>query len=155
MAAPIALKLPPQDPREVLYRRLENAPKEHAEALLAACDILQGLHDRGLLELAKGALGSSEKVLQIAVDAVNTPEAIGAIRRGIILAKLANTVDPALLEGLECAVPEGLAEAAKPKPMGVLSILKKLVSRDSRRVLVATVCILESLGKSLASAKTK
>ncbi len=155
MAAPIALKLPPQDPREALYRRLENAPKEHAEALLAACDILQGLHDRGLLELAKGALGSGEKVLQIAVDTANTPEAIGAIRRGIILAKLANTVDLTLLEGLERAVPEGLAEAAKPRPMGLFSILKKLVSRDSRRVLVATACLLESLGKSLASAKTK
>lgn len=155
MAAPIVLNLPPQDPREALYRRLENAPKEHAEALLAACDILQGLHDRGLLELAKGALGSSEKVLQIAVDAVNTPEAIGAIRRGIILAKLANTVDPGLLEGLERAVPEGLAEAARPRPMGVFSILKKLVSRDSRRVFVAAACILESLGKSLASAKVK
>jgi uncharacterized protein YjgD (DUF1641 family) len=155
MAEPILLKLPPQDPREALYHRLENAPKEHAEALLAACDILQGLHDRGLLELAKGALGSSDKVLQIAVDAVNTPEAIGAMRRGIILAKLANSVDPALLEGLERAVPEGLAEAAKPRPMGMFSILKKLLGRDSRRVLVAAACILESLGKSLASAKAK
>jgi hypothetical protein len=67
MAAPILLKLPEPDPREALYRRLENAPKEHAEALLAACDILQELHDKGLLEIAKGALGSGEKVLQILV----------------------------------------------------------------------------------------
>jgi uncharacterized protein YjgD (DUF1641 family) len=155
MAAPILLKVPPDDPREALYRRLENAPKEHAEALLAACDILQGLHDRGLLELAKGALGSSEKVLQIAVDAVNTPEAIGAIRRSLILAKLVNAVDLGLLEGLERAVPEGLAEAAKAEPMGFFSILRKLFSRDSFRVFVAAACILESLGKSLGSAKAK
>ena len=42
MAAPILLTLPPQDPREALYRQLENAPKEHAEALLAACATLVG-----------------------------------------------------------------------------------------------------------------
>jgi uncharacterized protein YjgD (DUF1641 family) len=155
MAAPIALNLPPPDPREALYCRLENAPKEHAEALLAACDVLQGLHDRGLLELVKGGLGSGEQVLQIAVDAINTPEAIGAMRRAVILAKLANTVDHALLEGLERAVPEGLAEAAKTEPMGIFSILKKLVSRDSRRVLVAAVCVLEAVGKSLGAAKGK
>ena len=45
MAEPILLKLPPRDPREALYQRLENAPHEHAEALLITYDILQGLHD--------------------------------------------------------------------------------------------------------------
>ena len=34
MAEPILLKLPLRDPREALYQRLENAPHEHAEALL-------------------------------------------------------------------------------------------------------------------------
>ena len=52
MAEPILFKLPPRDPREALYQRLENVPKEHVEALLAVCDILQGLYDRGILELA-------------------------------------------------------------------------------------------------------
>ncbi|MEA2539054.1 MAG: hypothetical protein QOH35_420, partial [Acidobacteriaceae bacterium] len=61
MAEPILLNLPPSDPRETLYKRLESAPHEHAEALLTTYDILQGLHDQGILELAKGALGSSEK----------------------------------------------------------------------------------------------
>jgi hypothetical protein len=30
----------------------ENAPLEHAEALLAAYEVLQGLHDRGVFETA-------------------------------------------------------------------------------------------------------
>src|SRR5271170_7450434 len=105
MAAPILLKLPPQDPREALYRRLQNAPHEHVEALLAACDILQGLHDKGLLELAKGALGSGEKVLQIVVEAANTPEVFRGIRNFMILTKLFATLDPQLLEHLAEAVP--------------------------------------------------
>jgi uncharacterized protein YjgD (DUF1641 family) len=154
MAEPILFTLPPRDPREALYQRLENAPKEHVEALLAVCDILQGLHDRGILELAKGALGSSEKVLQILVNTANTPEVIRGIRNAMILAKIADSIDPQLLEGLERAVPEGLAEAGKPKPLGLFSVLRKLLSRDTRRVLIATASILESLGKSLASKKS-
>jgi uncharacterized protein YjgD (DUF1641 family) len=154
MAKPILFKLPPRDPREALYQRLENVPKEHAEALLAVCDIIQGLHDRGILELAKGALGSSEKVLQILVNTANSPEVIRGIRNGMILAKIADSIDPQLLEGLERAVPEALAEAGKPKPPGLFSVLGKLLSHDTRRVLIATASILESLGKSLGSKKS-
>ena len=76
MPEPILLKLPPRDPREAFCQRLESAPQEHAEALLTTYDILQGLQDRGILELAKGALGSGDKVLQILVDTANTPEVI-------------------------------------------------------------------------------
>src|SRR6202047_3233796 len=80
MAAPIPLKLRPRDPREPLYHQMEEAPREHVEALLSAYEVVQGLHDRGVLELLRGALGSSDKVLQILVDAANTPEAIRGIR---------------------------------------------------------------------------
>ena len=154
MAEPMLFTLPPRDPREVLYQRLENAPNEHVEALLDVCDILQGLHDRGILELAKGALGSSEKVLQILVNTANTPQVIRGIRNAMILAKIADSIDPQLLEGFERAVPEGLAEAGKPKPPGLFSVLRKLLSHDARRVLIATASILESMGKSLGSKKS-
>src|SRR5271168_2247335 len=107
MAEPIPLNLPPRDPREALYPRLENAPREHAEALLATYDILQGLHDKGVLDLLKGALGSSEKVMQILIDAGNTPEVIRGIRNLMILAKILDGIEPELLEGLERAVPAG------------------------------------------------
>ena len=94
---------------------------------------------------------SSEKLLQILVDTANTPEVVRGIRNAMIIAKIADAIDPNLLESLERAVPEGLAEAQKPKPLGYWQLLKKLLSRDTRRVLVAGACVLESLGKSLGS----
>ena len=151
MAEPIALKLAPRDPREALYHRLENAPLEHVEALLAAYEVLQGLQDRGVLEMLRGALGSSDKVLQILVDAVNTPEVIRGIRNIMILARIAGTLEPELLEGLATAVPEGLAQAKKTEPLGLWKLSKKLSSQDTRRALTAMTCVLESLGKSLAT----
>lgn len=149
MAEPILLKLPPRDPREALYQRLENAPREHAEALLASYDVLQGLHDRGVLELLKGAIGSSEKLLQILVETGNSPAVIRGIRNLAILAKIGDSIDPEFLEALERAVPGALAEARKTKPLGWWQLMKKLCGRSTRRVLTATACIFESVGNNL------
>jgi uncharacterized protein YjgD (DUF1641 family) len=153
MAELISLNLPPRDPREALYKRLENAPHEHVEALLTSYDILQGLHDRGLLDLVKGALGSSEQVLQILVNTANTPEVIRGIRNLVVLAKIADGIDPKLLEGLAQALPAGLAEAEKPKPPGLWHLLQKFRSPNTRRVMVAAAYILESVGETLRGAE--
>jgi len=94
-------------------------------------------------------------VLQILVDTANTPEVIRGIRNAMILAKIADAIDPNLLESLEKAVPEALAESQNPKPLGYWQLLKKLFSRDTRRVLVAGACVLESVGKNLGSQRPR
>jgi len=143
--------LPPRDPRDDLYQRLENAPREHAEALLAACEILQLLHDKGLLELARGALGSGEKILEILVKAANSPEVIRGIRNFIILTKLFATLEPKLLEHLADAVPKSLVEAKTKKPLGLLQLMSKAANADTRRIMTIMIRVVESLGKDLGS----
>src|ERR1700693_471879 len=103
------------------------APHEHAEALLNVYVILQELQDRGVLDLAKGALGSGEEVLQILVNVANTPEMVRGIRNMMILAKVANSFEPELLEALEQAVQESLAEARKTKAGWALAIDEKAI----------------------------
>jgi uncharacterized protein YjgD (DUF1641 family) len=149
MAEPILLKLPPRDPREALYHRLENAPQDHVEALLAAYDILQGLHDKGLLEIAKGALGSGEKILQILVDAGNSPEVIRGIRNLVILAKIADSIQPEVLENLQRAVANGMEDAKTKKPPGLLQLAKQAGNEDTRRALGLLTGVLQALGSSL------
>jgi uncharacterized protein YjgD (DUF1641 family) len=149
MAQPILLELPTPDPCEALYERLKRAPQQHAEALLNVYEILEGLQDRGILELAKGALGSSEQVLQILVNVANKPEMIRGIRNAMILMKLADLFEPELLESIEKGVKQGLIESQKPKPIGVWQLMKKLLSRETRRVLILTATVLGSVGMHL------
>src|SRR5258706_14938848 len=137
MAQPIPLNLPARDPRAELQVRLQNAPLEHAEALLSAYEVLQGLHDRGVLELARGALGSSDKVLSILVDATKTPEAIIATRNALILGKVVFTIEPELLENIAQAVPTSLAQAREQKPLSLWWLFRKMCSQDTRRALGA------------------
>ena len=149
MSQPIRLEFPPRDARAELQSRLQDAPLQHAEALLSEYDLLQRLHDRGVLDLLRGGLGSSDKVLSIVVDAAKTPEAINATRNLLILSKIAFALEPALLEDIVTAVPNSLAQAREKKPLSLWQMFKKMCSQDTRRALSAMLGLLESFGKSL------
>ncbi len=151
MSQPIRLEFPPRDARAELQSRLQDAPLQHAEALLSGYDLLQRLHDRGVLDLLRGGLGSSDKVLSIVVDAAKTPEAINATRNLLILSKVMFTLEPELLENIAKAVPNSLDQAREQKPLSLWQMFKKMCSQDTRRALSAMLGVLESFGKGLGS----
>lgn len=152
MAQPIPLNLPARDPRAELQARLQNAPMEHAEALLSAYEVLQGLHDRGVFELLRGALGSSDKVIEIIVEAAKTPEAIRGIRNVITLTKILGNIEPELVEGFARSLPEAIVstKAQETKPPGLWGILMQFRRKNFRRGLVFVNSLLEAFGKNLA-----
>jgi len=78
MARPIPLECPSATRGKNYVSRLEQAPVEHAEAILAGFEVLQALHDRGVLELLRGMLDGSNKVLEIAVEASKTRKRFAA-----------------------------------------------------------------------------
>src|SRR6266446_3006140 len=131
MAQPIRLEFPPRNASAELQTRLQDAPLQHAEALLSGYDLLQRLHDRGVLDLLRGGLGSSDKVLSIVVDAAKTPEAINATRNLLILSKLVFAFEPDLLEDIARAVPNSLAQAREQKPLSLWQLFKKMCSGDT------------------------
>jgi uncharacterized protein YjgD (DUF1641 family) len=151
MAQPIPLELSPRDPRAELLARLQSAPLEHADALLAAYDVLQGLHNRGVLDLMRGALGSSDKVLASFVEMANTPESMRGIRNLIILAKTLATIDPELVEGFARSLPEAIArtKAYDVEPPGFWGIVKQFRTKSFRRGLVLVNSMLEAFGRNL------
>jgi uncharacterized protein YjgD (DUF1641 family) len=152
MSRPISLDLPRRDPREELRARLEQAPAEHAEAVLALYEILQGLHDSGALETVRGALGARDKIITEIVELSKTPESVRGIRNLIILAKALGSIEPSHLQALVGAAPEALAQARSESAAApsLWSLFKKVQSKDSRRGLALAASMLESAGKNLA-----
>lgn len=151
MGVPIKFESPRRSAREELLERLDQAPATHAEALLAVYDLLQGLHDRGVLDALNGALSSGNFILDTVVEAANTPENIRAIRNLLILSKVLSDIDPDVLGSLVGAVPEALQQVSSEKANapGMLSLLQKFNGRDSRRAMAFAASLLESLGKRL------
>ncbi|MGA2051599.1 MAG: DUF1641 domain-containing protein, partial [Terracidiphilus sp.] len=126
MARPIALEIPPRDPRQELRKRLEAAPIEHAEALLDSYELLQQLHDHGVFQLLRSAVGASDKLVESAVETAKSDQSVRAIRNVIILGKMLGEIDPDVLRGVAVAVGETLG-CQKPviEPPGLFSLLNQ------------------------------
>ena len=152
MAVPIKLESSHPDAQEELLRRLEQAPAEHADALLAAYEVVQALHDRGILDALKGALSSSDFILETLVETANTPQTVRLIRNLLLLSQMAGEIEPELLGRIAAAVPASLAQAAsaKTETPGLFALLHRFSNPDSRRGMAFAAALLENLGKRLA-----
>lgn len=158
MAQPILLETPPRDPRAELRHRLQNAPDEHAEALLAALDLLQKLHDDGALDLMRGAAGSSDKVIQVAVDALAKPESLRGVRNLILLLNTLGAVDPESLAAHLRSIPNVVKAVTptQPKPPSLWQLIKGfLFDPDVRRGHLALISLLRAFGKDMANNKPR
>src|SRR3989454_10018859 len=153
MAQPIPLEIPPRNPRAELRSRLEQAPEEHAEAVLAAYEVLQELHNRGVLEIMRGALAASDDILEKIVDNAGTPEAIRAIRNLLFWRQILGSIEPDWFKGIFQAIPEGIAQATaeRDQPVSVFGVLRRLTSKDSLRGLAAAIDFLQAFGRHLHS----
>ena len=155
MARPISLVVPPRDPRAELRSRLERAPEQHAEAILAGYEVLQELYERGVLDIARGALAASDEILEKVVDSTKTPEAIRAIRNLLFWRQILGSIEPEWFKSIFKAIPEGIAQATaeREKPVGLFGLLRRAVSKDSLRGLAAAIDFLQAFGRHLQTAE--
>jgi len=133
----------PQNSRNDLIRRVEQAPVEHAEAVLAAYDLLKRLHEKGMIELLNGVLAAGDTVVERVVDLISSREMITALRMVLMLSNLMNSINPDELHAV-------ISNADKETP-SLFAIGKQAASKDARRGMAAAMSLLELLGKALLS----
>jgi uncharacterized protein YjgD (DUF1641 family) len=137
----------PIDSRADLVRRVEHAPIEHAEAVLAAYDLLQRLHQKGMLDLFNGLLSAGDTVVDRVVDVVSSKEMVTALRIGLMFSNLLTLIDADALQAL-------IADAGKETP-SLLALGKQAASKDARRGLATAVGLLNVFGAALSKQETE
>jgi uncharacterized protein YjgD (DUF1641 family) len=137
----------PIDSRADLVRRVEHAPIEHAEAVLAAYDLLQRLHQKGMLDLFNGLLSAGDTVVDRVVDVVSSKEMVTALRIGLMFSNLLTLIDADALHAL-------IADAGKETP-SLLALGKQAASKDARRGLATAVGLLNVFGAALGKQETE
>ena len=148
MAQPISL-VPPHQNGAAADRHLRDAPHQHADAILSALELLQLLHDRGVLDLLRGMVGAGDQLVGTLTAAVDTPESLRAIRNFILLTKFFGSIPPDILNSLVQAALEGANREKSSRAPGMLHLLLRLRSENSRHALAVTLDLLESVGKGL------
>lgn len=146
MAEPISF-VPPERNGSGADQHLREATQAHSEAIQSALDLLQLLHDRGILDLLRGAVGAGDQLTEILTAAVNTPEAIRGIRNLVVLTKFLASIPPDVLNGvIQTAGVSMKREKEQPAP-SLLQLLRRLNSKSSRHAIAITLDLLESVAK--------
>ena len=150
MARAIGLEGIPRNARDELSRKLEQAPEQHAEALLECYELLQQLHDSGTLRLLRGILRSGDLVLDTAINAAKSDEAIRGLRNAIILARMLGSINPELLQGFAVAMTETLGcQEPIVEPPGLFKLFAEFRQPELRRSMALMNKFLEILGNEL------
>jgi len=131
---------------------LHGALKEHDEATVDACAILQLLRDKGLLEMIKDALGSMEKVMEVITEMLEREEAIRTIRNLTTLIKMLGSIEPDTLENIIKSLSPATDGLTAKKPPGLLHLLSQLTGSDTRRALEPIAAALQAAGRSIPRA---
>ena len=151
MANPIPLNLPPRDPRRELEVRLQNAPMQHAEAILDGYEVIQQLHESGAFNILRGMLGEKDKVIEQTVHAINTPDMVRGMRNLTVLVTALGEIDPVALQAMTLSFSQALTETKENAcdPPGFWSLLSSFRGKDLRRGLVLVNTLLEKFGRNL------
>jgi uncharacterized protein YjgD (DUF1641 family) len=147
MAQPIPLTLTPKGPDPA--ERLEDALDKHTDAIVSALELLQLLHDRGVLDLLRGLVGAGDQLVGILTAAAGTPESLRGMRNFILLTKFFASIPPDVLNSLVRAASEGAEREKAQQAPGVLQLLRRAGSENSRHAIAVTLDLLESVGKAL------
>jgi len=113
MAKPIEFKPATVNFRADLQRRLEKASDEHAEALLAAYDVLEAAYDEGLLDILHGMIASKDKIITTLSRFASQPEGVAGIRNLLTAAKILTELDPEVLDNASRALASAREEHAR------------------------------------------
>jgi uncharacterized protein YjgD (DUF1641 family) len=150
MANPLTFKPNPVDPHHELGRRLDAAPVEHAEALLALYDTLQAAHDKGILDAVHGMISARDAIAGQLAKFAKAPEGEAGIRNLLQSARLLASVEPEMLERLTNALTDASVQHQRERtPPTLWEMFKRASSEDGRRGLSFFTHILTSLGRSL------
>jgi len=155
MGRPVTLDTPLRDPHLESVADLEHAPANHAEALLELLEVVEGLHRRGVLTVARGVLAAGDTLVENAVDALDSPQVTRGLRNLIALAKIAGAIDPEVVSSLARAVEEVTRESQPEEPPSTLSLLAQLRSSEVRRGLAFASRSMAILGRELRNSEQK
>ena len=135
----------PVDARVDLIKKVEGAPVEHAEAVLSAYELLQQLHEKGILELLTGLLAAGDTVVNHVVGVISSPQAVTATRLGLMMVNLLGSIDANKISA-------ALAAGSK-EPPSLLAIGKQATSKEARSAMAVGLGLLTAFGEALEKQK--
>jgi uncharacterized protein YjgD (DUF1641 family) len=154
MAQPITTIPSTRVSSEQIQERIEAARLANAAAILSAYELLRQLHEAGVLDLLRGALGAGNTLVTKLAMASNAPESINAVRNLVSIGRILGSVDPDVLHALADELTSPPARQKSPPP-SLWRALRALTGKETRHALAASLGFVQAFGRALLAGNGK
>jgi uncharacterized protein YjgD (DUF1641 family) len=141
---------PIEEQTQALSQLLE-ATAQSKEALVVFLDILQELHNAGLLDIVQGLLKTRHRVGRIAVQQMDQPSMHRMMKNGVIAMQFLGKLDPKQIESILGGFEKGLKKLQETnqedKHLGLWGIGKTLRDPNVSASLTAMLGFLQGMGE--------
>ncbi|SMB79214.1 DUF1641 domain-containing protein [Deinococcus hopiensis] len=133
--------------------RVAQGTVQSADALVEALELLRALHEHRVLHTLVRLVQGGEGLASQALEVLNEPGSVRALRNGLEGVKLLGSVEPEALEAVTGALADGVREGARRVRGGERAGLGELLSLardpDVGLALGALVGVLRGFGRGL------
>lgn len=122
-------------------------------SVLEFLELLQHLHERGLLDFINGMLGQGDKVMGIAAREFNKPGISDSLDHMMNMVQMLGEIDMHKIKGLATNINEGMVYAEKNLEAGekvsMFDLVKALKDPEINRAITALLSFLKGAGKGV------
>jgi uncharacterized protein YjgD (DUF1641 family) len=129
-------------------RKLDEAPLEHADAVLSAYGLLEEARREQVLDLLRGVLGAKTEIMSAIADMGSQPATVNGIRNLITLAKMLGAIDPELVGTATKNLNTSLRVQRKKSPPSLWQLFRRASHPDVRRGLSLLVEATGAIGRA-------
>jgi uncharacterized protein YjgD (DUF1641 family) len=143
---------PIEEQTEAIQQLIEMTA-ESRDALLSFLDILQELHNAGLLDIVQGLLKTRHKVGVLAMGQLNQPEMHRIIKNGINTIQFLGELNPDQLNTMLNGVNKGLEKSTmntkKGEQVSLWGLAKSIRDPNVKMSISTMMSFLEGMGKGI------
>jgi uncharacterized protein YjgD (DUF1641 family) len=147
------LNLSEEQQRTKDLREVEDALISNKKAILETMDIMNHMQDKGVLALLNGLFGQGDKVLDIAVKAMDKPENTNTMKNLLLLLGTLGLINVKQLEPFLLKVNSGIARVAEYKDTdertGYFDLVRSLKDPEINKAITILMQFLKGMGQDV------
>ncbi|MFE1244276.1 DUF1641 domain-containing protein [Fictibacillus sp. NPDC058756] len=145
------LTVPEEEQRKNDLSEVEDALIKNKKAILQTLEIMNHMEEKGILSLLNGLFGQGDKVLDVAVKAMDKPENTNTMKNLLLLLGTLGMINVRQLEPFLLKIDAGIARVAEYKDTdektGYLDLVKSIKDPEVNRAITILMQFLKGMGQ--------
>ncbi|WP_232697322.1 DUF1641 domain-containing protein [Brevibacillus daliensis] len=145
--------------KDLHLAQLKEEVAQHTDSLRKTMELIEELHESGLLEILQAMVKSKDKMTGIAVEQLLRPNVVTSINNVMALTGVLGNMEPQMTQKMVASVSKGLKKAGegleKDERVGIIDLMRALKDPDVNRSVAFGINLLKGMGEGLKEQSDK